>query len=84
MEDIRTSLNGLERCKVLTRQGLIPTWCGTPGWSGPKDQQNKTDKFLSFFGVMYVIVNSKKDKGKSLTEHFLKDIEPSGLDARIE
>ena len=33
---------------------------------------------------MYVIVNSKKDKGKSLTEHFLKDIEPSGLDARIE
>ena len=54
------------------------------GWYGPKDQQNKTDKFLSFFGVMYVIVNSRKDKGKALKEHILKDIVPRGFDARIE
>ena len=33
---------------------------------------------------MYVIVNSKKNKGKVLKDHILKDIVPSGLDARIE
>ena len=33
---------------------------------------------------MYVIVNSKKNKGKALKDHILKDIVPSGLDARIE
>ena len=33
---------------------------------------------------MYVIVNSRKDKGKALKEHILKDIVPSGFDARIE
>ena len=33
---------------------------------------------------MYVIVNSKQDKGKALKEHILKDIEPPGFDAQIE
>ena len=62
LEDIWTSLNDLEKCcEILTRQELIPTRHGTPGWSGPKGQQKKTVKFLSYFGVMYVIVNSKKD-----------------------
>ena len=42
------------------------------------------DKFLSFFGAMYVIVNFKKDKGKALKDHILKDIVPRGLDARTE
>ena len=60
IEDIRTSLNGLEKCDSLTRQELIPTWRRTPGWSGPKDQQNKTDKFLSFFGVMYDMINQEQ------------------------
>ena len=63
IEDIRTSLNCLEKCEILNRQELISTRRGTPGWSGPKNQQNKTDKFSSFFGVTYVILNSKKDKG---------------------
>ena len=84
IEDIRTSLNGLEKCEILTRQELLPTRHGTPGWSGPKDQQNKTDKFLSAFGVMYVIVKSQKDKGKTLKKHILKDIVPRGFDAKIE
>ena len=84
IEDIQTSLNGLEKCKILTRQKLITTWRSTPGWSGPKDQQNKTDKFLPFFGVMYVIVNSIKNKGKALRDHILKDILPRGLDVKIE
>ena len=60
IEDIRTSLNGLEKCDILTRQDLIPTRLGTPGWSGPKDQQNKTHKFLSFFGVMYDMINQEQ------------------------
>ena len=84
IEDIWTSLNGLEKCEILTRQELVPTRHSTPGWSRPKDQENKTDKFLSVFGVMYVIVNSRKDKGKALKEHILKDIVPRGFDARIE
>ena len=42
------------------------------------------DKFLSVFGVMYVIVNSWKDKGKVLRKHILKDIIPRGFDAKIK
>ena len=41
-------------------------------------------KFISFFGVMYVIVNSKKDKGKALKDHILKDIVPRGRVVKIE
>ena len=67
-----------------TRQELVPSRHGTPGCSEPKDQQDKTDKFLSLLGVMYDIVNSRKDKGKVLKEHILKDIIPRGLDARIK
>ena len=84
IEDIRTSLNGLEKCEMITRQELIPTRHSTPVWSGSKDQQNKTDRFLSVFGVMYVIVNSWKGKGKALKEHILKGIIPRGFHARIE
>ena len=84
IEDIRTLLNGLEKCEILTRQELIPNRRGTSGWFGPNDQQNKMDRFLSFFGVMYVIVNSQKDKDKVLVKHISKDIVTRGLDARIE
>ena len=31
IEDIRTSLNGLEKCEILTRQELILTQRGTTG-----------------------------------------------------
>ena len=37
IEDIRTSLNDLERCGILTRQELVPTRRGIPSWSGPKE-----------------------------------------------
>ena len=84
IEGIRKSLNNLEKCEILSRQELVPTRRSTPGWSGSKNHQNKTDKYLSFFGVMYAIVNSQKDKGKVLKEHTLKDIVPRGFDARIE
>ena len=33
---------------------------------------------------MYVIIKGRKDKGKALKEHILKDIVPRGFDARIE
>ena len=33
---------------------------------------------------MYVIVNSQKDKAKTLKGHILKDIIPGGFEARIE
>ena len=33
---------------------------------------------------MYVIVNSKKDMGRALKDHILKDIVSLGFDARIE
>ena len=84
LEDNRTSLNDLEKCEILTRQELVPTRRSTLGWSGNKDQQNKTDKFLLVYGVMYVIVNSRKDKGKALKEHILRNIVPCRFDARIE
>ena len=69
---------------MLTRQELKPIRHITSIWPGSKDQQNKADKFLSVFGVMYTIVNSKKDKDKLLKKHILKDVAPHGLDTRIE
>ena len=33
---------------------------------------------------MYVIVKSRKDKGKALKKHILKDIVPRGFDAKIK
>ena len=71
LEDIRTSLNGLEKCEMLTRQELRRNLCCAPVCSGPEDQQNKTDKFVSVFGVMYTIVNSQKHKDKALKKHMV-------------
>ena len=84
IENIRKSLNDLDKCEILTREESVPPQHSTLPCSGPKDQQKKTDKFLSFFGVMYVIGNSRKDKSKALKKHILKDIVPCGVDARIE
>ena len=69
---------------MITRQEFEPARRTTTGWLGPKDQQNKMVYFLSFCGVMYVIVNSRKDKGKALKEKILKDIVPRDFDARFE
>ena len=84
IENIRKSLNDLDKCEILTREESVPPRRSTLPCSGPKDQQKKTDKFLSFFEVMYVIGNSRKDKSKALKKHILKDIVPCGVDARIE
>ena len=79
-----TSVEGLDKCEMASRNDIKTIRHGTWSWPGPKDHQNKTDKFLSVFGVMYVIMKSQKDKGKAIKKHILKDIVPLGLDARIE
>ena len=69
---------------MLTRNDIKIALHGTGGWPGPKDHQNKTDKFFSVFEVMYVIVKSQRDKDKTLKKHILKDIVPRGSPAKIE
>ena len=73
---IDTSVESLDKCEMPTWNGIKTTAHGTASWHGPKDHQNKTDKFLSAFGVMHVIIKSQKDKGKVLKKHILKDIVP--------
>ena len=42
LENIRTSLNDLDKCGILTKQELIPTQRSMSPWPGPKDQQSNT------------------------------------------
>lgn len=83
IDDIHTSLNSLEKWKMLTRQQFKPTRFNPPGQSGPKFQENKTDKFLSVYDIIYTITNSRKDKGNAPNEYILKDIVPRGINAKI-
>ena len=46
LENIRTSLNDLDKCEILTKQEFIPTRRRTSPWPGSKDQQSNTDKFF--------------------------------------
>ena len=50
----------------------------------PREDAQDHDIFISMTGALYVTVNSRKDKGKTLKKHILKDIVPRGFDARIE
>ena len=52
-------------------------------WFGSKYHQNKADNLLSVTSTLYVIVNSRSDKGKTLKEHIRKDLVPRGFDERI-
>ena len=45
-EDTWASLNGLEKCEMFTRQGVVPRPRATPGWSGSKDEQNKIFQYI--------------------------------------
>ena len=56
LSQIEKSFVGLDKCEIRVRKDFDPSYTTTTGWSGPKNHQNKTDKFLSLFGVMYVIV----------------------------
>ena len=37
-------------------------------WPNPRDEQNKADVFLVAYGVIYVIIKSKRPKGKEPLE----------------
>ena len=76
LKHIDTSVGGPDKCEMPTRNGIK-----TPG---PEYHQNNTDKFLSVFGPMYVIIKTQKDKGKAYKKQILKDIVPHGLNTRIE
>ena len=58
------SIEGLDKQEMVRRDDMDATVSNPYPWSGPKDQQNKTDIFLSVYGVFYVIVRSKKTQGK--------------------
>ena len=81
---IHTSLKGLDRVESRQRSVFGADCRSTTGWSGPKEEQNKTDIFLSVYGVMYVIVNSRKPKGKELREWILNEVIPRGFNKMIE
>ena len=46
LPQIEKSLIGLDKCEIHARNDFDPTHTTATGWSGPKDHQNKTDKFL--------------------------------------
>ena len=50
----------------------------------PREDAQDHDIFFSLTGALYIIVNSRKDKGKALKEHILKDTVPRGFYGRIE
>ena len=60
IENIWTSLNGLEKCEMLATKDIKAALHGTGCWPGPKDQQNKTDIFLSKRGLLYMINKCRK------------------------
>ena len=47
-------------------------------------REDTQDHDISLTGPLYVMVNFRKDKGKGLKKHILKDIVLRGFDARIE
>ena len=50
----------------------------------PGEDAQDYDIFILLTGALYVIVSSRKDKGKVLKKHILKDIAPCEFDTRIE
>ena len=79
LEDIRTSVRNLEGDEFCTREQLGHRHI-MPGNFKGQDQ----DVFLSIYGVMHVIINSRKERGKELKEFIFKDIIPRGLNEKIK
>ena len=44
----------------------------------PREDAQDHDIFISLTGALYVTVKSRKDKGKALKKHILKDMVPRG------
>ena len=81
---ILMSVKGIDAQEMPQRDDIKATVNQPYPWPGPRNHQNETDKFLSAFGVMYVIVESQKDKDKVLRKHILKDIISRGFDAKLK
>ena len=84
LSHIYKSLKNLDECDIITKQDLESTQKTARGWSGPNNLQNKTDKFLSVYGVIYTIVNSPNKKGKVLIKWIVEYTIPWGLNEKIE
>ena len=79
LEDIRTSIRNLEGDEFCTREQLRAKH-NTPDNFKRQDH----DVFLSVYGVMHVIINSRKERGKELKEFIFKEIIPRGLNEKIK
>ena len=64
----------LTNVKCAPEMTLIQPPRSTGGWSGPKDQQNRHDMFLSLTGVKKVIIGSRKPKAIELAKMLGIDI----------
>ena len=60
LPQIVNSVKNIDSCEMRSRENIGATLSGTNGLYRPKDQQNKVDKFLSVYGVMYFTVNYRK------------------------
>ena len=65
-------------------QDFLQAEGGIRSMDPPEEDAQDHDFFISLTGALYVTVSSRKDKGKALKKHILKDIVPRGFDARIE
>ena len=79
LDDIRTSVRNLEGDEFCTRKQLGARH-NTPGNFKGQDH----NVFLSVYGVLHVIVNSRKERGKELKEWVLEDIIPRGVNKKIK
>ena len=80
IKHIDTSLGNLDKREQRTRSEFKMQ----PVIQGSYPAFQDTDKFLSVYGVMHVIVNSKKSKGKALRDWIFRDIIPRGFNKLIE
>ena len=76
---IDTSVEDLDKRESRIREEFEST---PVIWESKHHQ--KTNIFLSVYGVMHVLVNSKNSKGKELRQWILSDIIPRGFNQKIE
>ena len=70
--------------KDIRSRTFLQTESGIYNVDPPREDAQSHDIFILLTGALYVTVNSRKDKGKALKKHILKDFVPRGFDARIE
>ena len=80
LPQIYKSVEKLDECEMCTRNDFEPTQSTTL----VNHKGQPSDIFLSLTGVLYVIVNSRKDRGKELKHHILTDIIPRGFNNKIK